>query len=674
MAQGRVRTTGSRAHRYAGDPTHDQPHDDHDGSRARTRTVVRGEHPRGPAPRPGAHRPHREPSLHPLGRNAGNSHESRRTGDPAVLSVATRAGAGPRDRGVRRSRASAARRVQAARRRQADLARDRPRAVLRGGGPGGRVRHERGAAGARRRNLLLRPRRHELRRRRGSHPLLRGRTRAVPRVRRDQARAQSLEPEAEGRRPAELAARRGPGTAADAGRDGRHGGAALDGRRSDPPALRAALAASDARRNSRGRRRPDARPSADPPARSALRHRSVRARRRAGGRVRRPVFGDAAGRHGRGLHAAGGVAPFRDRRAAVRVGRDPGRGRRRGSGARAQGAHGAGRTNPDVRLSGVDEHHTADLRSRGHRHRQSREPRVRHAGVPGARRRSDDHVHAARDHHARRCAVHHRADRRGDDGPARPARRLHVAGPRLHGDRARVGTGRHRLPRRSSCPRAVRGRRQQRDGRSGRQRRGRDGAEGGASVRIDRGRPDHSRRGRRHARGSVLGRGAGVPRQPDRDSERRQRDAGDQRSRQPHRFGRSHQRAESRHVHPAVHPGGGAQAAGRTRLSREGAGADRPARGDRAPAGGARGEQPGQRRPDHHRRATRGARRVPPGAGTDRQGASRGAAAASGRHRGAGVMAQVREHRTGAGSDRAHGAGGGLAQLRRRRATVAAPA
>ena len=136
----------------------------------------------------------------------------------------------------------------------------------------------------------------------------------------------------------------------------------------------------------------------------------------------------------------------------------------------------------------------------------------------------------------------------------------------------------------------LRGRGHQRDGRRGR-RGERDGIEAAASVGVDRGRPDHRRRGRRHARGPVLGRGAGVPRQPYRDPERRQRHAGHQRPRQPHRLGRPHQRAQPRHVHAAVYPRGGAPAAGRARLSREGAGADRAARGDRAPAGGAGGEQ-----------------------------------------------------------------------------------
>ena len=158
----------------------------------------------------------------------------------------------------------------------------------------------------------------------------------------------------------------------------------------------------------RGRRRPDAGSSADPAARGALRHRPVRARRRAGRRVRRPVLGDPAGRDGRRLHAAGRLEALRDRRAARRVGRDPGRGRGGGSGARAQGAHGAGGTHPDLRLPGLDEHHPADLRPGRHRHRQSRQPRVRHPGGSGAGARSDHHVHAARDHHPPRRAVHDR--------------------------------------------------------------------------------------------------------------------------------------------------------------------------------------------------------------------------------------------------------------------------
>ena len=68
-----------------------------------------------------------------------------------------------------------------------------------------------------------------------------------------------------------------------------------------------------------------------------------------------------------------------------------------------------------------------------------------------------------------------------------------------------------------------------------------------------------------------------------------------------------------------------------------------------------------QRRSGPHRRATRRARQVPPGAGTDRQGASRGAAAASSRHRSPRVMAQVREHRTRADPHRGHRTGGGAA-------------
>ena len=84
-------------------------------------------------------------------------------------------------------------------------------------------------------------------------------------------------------------------------RDGRHGRAALDGRRSDPPALRAALAASGHLKQI-----PEdvdvlmlVHPH-EPVAPSALRHRSVRAARRAGGRVPRPVLGSTAGRHGDG--------------------------------------------------------------------------------------------------------------------------------------------------------------------------------------------------------------------------------------------------------------------------------------------------------------------------------------------------------------------------------------
>ena len=118
-------------------------------------------------------------------------------------------------------------------------------------------------------------------------------------------------------------------------------------------------------------------------------------------------------------------------------------------------------------------------------------------------------------------------------------------------------------------------RRPDRDDRGGRGGRSRGGPGSRAPLRVHRGRPDHPHRGRRHARGSVLGGGGGVPRQPDRDAERGERIVREQRDRQPYRLRRPHQRAQSRHVHPALHPGGRAQAAGRTRLSHEGAGADR---------------------------------------------------------------------------------------------------
>ena len=174
------------------------------------------------------------------------------------------AGAGARHRRLRRSRARAARRIRTALRRHGGGARHRPRALLRGRGPRRRVRPARGAAGARRGELLLRPRGHELRGRRGGHPLLRGRARAVPRIRRHQARAQPHQARPEDRGPAGLAADGGPGPAADAGRVRRHERAALDGGRADAPALRRPLAASEARRGPRGRRRPDAGPPAGP--------------------------------------------------------------------------------------------------------------------------------------------------------------------------------------------------------------------------------------------------------------------------------------------------------------------------------------------------------------------------------------------------------------------------
>ena len=144
----------------------------------------------------------------------------------------------------------------------------------------------------------------------------------------------------------------------------------------------------------------------------------VRAARREGRRVRRSVLRDAAARDGRRLHAADRVAPLRDRRAALRVGRDAWRRCGRGSRSRAEGTDGSGRARADVRLPGVDERDASHVRSGRHRHRQSRQSRVRHPGASRARGRGDDHVHPARQHDDARRAVHDLAGRRGHDGPA----------------------------------------------------------------------------------------------------------------------------------------------------------------------------------------------------------------------------------------------------------------
>ena len=169
-----------------------------------------------------------------------------------------------------------------------------------------------------RRPGLLRHGRHQRHRQRGQHRLLLDRSRALPRVRRDQAGLHAGQSqEARDRHDQQHPARR-----RHAGHDahGRAADAAADGDGADPRVLRG----QDAREGSEGDpgryRRADAGAAGGPDAGRRLRHRPVRAQGRQGAGIHRSAGRDGAARQPDG-HARHAARHRRDGEAAEELGR-----------------------------------------------------------------------------------------------------------------------------------------------------------------------------------------------------------------------------------------------------------------------------------------------------------------------------------------------------------------